>query len=72
MSFASSIVAEIRVKLLVWERDGFWLLYKRLETGTFAVVDHDEINARELYVLLEAIAVIRQRVRHEWSHIATR
>lgn len=28
-----------RGKLLVWERDGCWLLYKRLETGTFAVLD---------------------------------
>ena len=54
-----------RVKLLVWERDGFWLLYKRLESGTFAVLDRDEINARELYLLLEGIEVVRQRVRYE-------
>ena len=45
-----------RVKLLVWERDGFWLLYKRLEAGTFAALERDEINSRELYLLLEGIA----------------
>ncbi len=61
-----------RVKLLVWERDGFWLLYKRLETGTFAVLDRDEINARELYLLLEGIEVVRQRVRYERPHVVTR
>ncbi len=54
-----------RVKLLVWERDGFWLLYKRLETGTFAVLERDEINARELYLLLEGIEVVHQRARYE-------
>ena len=59
-----------RVKLLVWERDEFWLLYKRLESGTFAVLDREEINARELYLLLEGIEVVRQRVRYERSHIA--
>lgn len=61
-----------RVKLLVWERDGFWLLYKRLEAGTFAAVDREEITTRELDWLREGIEVVRQRVRYERPHIAAR
>ena len=53
-----------RVKMLVWERDGFWLLYKRLEAGTFAALERDEINARELYLLLEGFEVVRERRRY--------
>ena len=53
-----------RVKLLVWERDGFWLLYKRLEAGTFGALERDEIHGRELYLLLEGIEVVRERRRY--------
>jgi transposase len=53
-----------RVKLLVWERDGFWLWYKRLEGGTFAALERDEINARELYLWLAGIEVVRERRRY--------
>jgi transposase len=54
-----------RVKLLVWERGGFWLLYKRLEVGTFGPVTQEELTARELFLLLEGIEVVRERVRYE-------
>jgi transposase len=53
-----------RVKLLLWERGGFWLLYKRLEAGTFAALERDEIDALELYLLLEGIEVVRERRRY--------
>jgi transposase len=67
-----------RVKILVWERGGFWLLYKRLETGTFATVDAEEITGRELFLLLEGIEVIRERRRYtgpplgSWRHEMSR
>ena len=54
-----------RVKILVWERGGFWLLYKRLERGTFAAVETEELTARELFLLLEGIEVVRERTRYE-------
>src|SRR5438132_10745625 len=54
-----------KLKLLVWERGGFWLLYKRLEEGTFAPVERQEMSPRDLYLLLEGIDVVRQRVRYE-------
>ena len=48
-----------KVKLLVWDRSGFCLWYKRLEQGVFhfpcAPAAHVEIDAVDLALLLEGI-----------------
>jgi transposase len=53
-----------RAKLLLWDRGGFWLFYKRLEAGTFAVPGQREITGRDLFLVLEGIEVVRERARH--------
>ena len=52
--------AKDRVKLLLWDRNGFWLLYKRLERGTFPFTGNGdgtrvEIERAQLAMLLEGI-----------------
>lgn len=51
--------ARNRVKLLFWDRTGFWLLHKRLEGGTFRVPRDGravvELEAAELGLILEGI-----------------
>ena len=52
--------ARDRVKLLVWDRNGFWLLYKRLEQGTFPFDVRGEgarveITRAQLAMILEGI-----------------
>ena len=51
-----------RVKVLWWDRTGFWLLYKRLEKGTFPMQwlsfgdeESVEVTASELSAFLEGI-----------------
>ena len=62
-----------QVRLLFWDRDGFCLLAKRLEVGTFrrAVrADHEapyvEIDAAELLLVLEGIEVTSMRRRKRY------
>lgn len=64
-----------RIKLLLWERNGFWLLYKRLERGTFEVITnaasrsdaHVEIDARRLRLLLDGLDTKRSRFRRHFA-----
>jgi transposase len=52
-----------RLKILVWDRDGFVLWYKRLETGVFklprvaAATRSIELRASELAMVLDGIDV---------------
>jgi transposase len=53
-----------RAKLLVWDRHGFWLLYKRLEKGRFtdpARLADGGIAMSELVAWLEGIDLSRAR-----------
>jgi transposase len=59
-----------RVKILLWDRNGFWLFYKRLERGTFKALERTrgkrvEMQRAELWMLLEGIDLKEgQRRRH--------
>ena len=61
-----------RMKLLRWDRTGFWLFYKRLEQGTFQLPtspsDHASLELRydELMMILEGIDLssIKRRRRY--------
>lgn len=60
-----------QVRMLFWDRDGFCIVMKRLDAGTFrrvtadAGIDHVEIAPAEFAMLLEGIdaQVIRRRKR---------
>lgn len=63
-------------QMIFWDRNGFCIVKKRLESGTFRMTRgpegaaaHVEINSAELALMLEGIelrgAVHRKRYRHE-------
>jgi transposase len=59
-----------RLKILLWDQSGFWVLYKRLERGTFAwpVDEQDspvEMRQRDLLLLLSGVDLATTR-RRRW------
>jgi len=62
-----------RVKILVWDRTGYLLLYKRLERGTFRIAAapvagkrHVEVDAGELALMLEGLDLRNARRKKRW------
>lgn len=59
-----------RVKLLLWDRNGFWLMTKRLEEDRFKWPRTEvvlELTAEQLHWLLEGLDVCAMR-RHPERH----
>ena len=59
-----------RLKILVWDRNGFWLFYKRLEQGTFEELRGSgariEIDRARLAMLLDGIDTKNPRLRRNF------
>jgi transposase len=62
-----------RIKILLWDRTGYVLLYKRLERGSFELPTeplagrrHVEVDSGELGLMLEGLDLRGARRRKRW------
>lgn len=58
-----------QVKMLLWERDGYSIYYKRLERGSYELPSHDstELRADDLMLILQGVSLksVRRRKRFD-------
>lgn len=64
-----------RLKILAWDRSGFWVLYKRLEQGTFAWPPASdgapvEMRSTDLLLLLSGVEITQTRRRRWYERVA--
>ena len=66
-----------RVKLLMWDRTGYLLIYKRLERGKFRLTTepaagcrHVELDAGDLALMLEGVDLRGVRRHQRWRPLA--
>lgn len=64
-----------RLKILAWDQGGFWVLYKRLERGTFAwPVEPDDapvvLRSSDLLLLLAGVDLTHTRRRRWYERVA--
>ncbi len=64
--------ARKRVKILLWDQDGFALYQKRLERGTFEMPDgsavHQSITAEQLNFILAGVNLKKVTLRPRYQH----
>lgn len=64
--------ARRRVKLLLWEEDGFALYHKRLERGTYEMPEgnspHQSITAEQVTLLLLGVNLKKVSRRPRYTH----
>lgn len=63
-----------RIKLLLWDGNGFWLLYKRLESGTYERLRSSDskrlaLSRAELSMLLDGIALGKGKKRQHFADV---
>lgn len=63
------------VKILLWDRDGFALYFKRLERGTFELPSQNSnpatsISAQTLALILQGIVLSSVRRKKRYEHAA--
>ena len=65
-----------RMKLLLWDRDGFWIFYKRLEKGVFeqpvvsSKVDSVELSYDDVMLILRGIDLSSVKRRRRYRRAA--
>jgi len=63
-----------RIKLLLWDGDGFWIFYKRLEKGTFQIPEYSEtvssleLTYAQLVLILQGIDLSSVKRRRRYHH----
>lgn len=66
--------ARRRVKILLWDTDGFALYHKRLESGTYQLPDgstaHQRISAQQLNFILAGVALEKIKFRPRYQYTA--
>ena len=66
-----------RIKMLLWDRDGLLLVYKRLEAGTFETIPSPdgaavEIDAVQLAMLLGGVSLASAKRRPRYPVVGVR